>query len=109
MRRLDAALADDWNTACAALLVHLVNFQERDRPDRRARQPALNVADDRQAPLDVDRHAHQRIDHRERIVPASMQARALAAMSVWFGESFVMSGFLVTLRHAATTRADMSG
>ena len=42
-------------------------------------------------------------------VPASMQARALARMSVWFGESFVISGFFVTARHAATTRADMSG
>ena len=38
-----------------------------------------------------------------------MQARALARMSVWFGDSFVISGFFVTVRHAATTRADISG
>ena len=38
-------------------------------------------------------------------VPASMQARALAAMSVWLGESLVMSGFSVTDRQASTTRA----
>ena len=42
-------------------------------------------------------------------VPASMHARAFAAMSVWFGDSFVINGFFVTFRHAATTRADMSG
>ena len=42
-------------------------------------------------------------------VPASMQARAFSRMSVWFGESFVISGFFVTARQAATTRADISG
>ena len=41
--------------------------------------------------------------------PASIQRRALSAMSVWFGESFAISGFFVTLRHAATTRADITG
>jgi hypothetical protein len=42
-------------------------------------------------------------------LPASMQRRAFSRMSVWFGESLVTSGFLVTRRHASTTRADMSG
>ena len=42
-------------------------------------------------------------------MPASMQRRAFSRISVWLGESFVMSGFFVTLRQAATTRADMSG
>ena len=42
-------------------------------------------------------------------VPASMQALAFACMSVWLGDSFVISGFLVTARQAATTRALMSG
>jgi hypothetical protein len=42
-------------------------------------------------------------------VPASMQRRAFSAMSVWLGESLVISGLSVTLRQAATTRADMSG
>ena len=41
--------------------------------------------------------------------PASMQRRAFSAMSVWLGESLVMSGLLVTLRQASTTRADISG
>ena len=43
------------------------------------------------------------------LVPASMQRRALSWMLVWLGESLVISGFCVTLRHAATTRADISG
>jgi hypothetical protein len=30
-------------------------------------------------------------------------------MSVWFGESFVMIGFFVSRRQAATTRALISG
>ena len=30
-------------------------------------------------------------------------------MSVWFGDSFVISGLLVCARQAATTRADISG
>jgi hypothetical protein len=42
-------------------------------------------------------------------LPASMQRRAFSRMSVWFGESFVISGLRVTARHASTTRADMSG
>ena len=42
-------------------------------------------------------------------LPASMQRRAFSLMSVWFGDSLVMSGLLVTARHAATTRADISG
>ena len=42
-------------------------------------------------------------------LPASMQRRAFSLMSVWFGESLVMIGLLVTLRQASTTRADMSG
>ncbi len=42
-------------------------------------------------------------------VPASMHARAFAAMSVWLGESFVISGLRVTRRQASTTCADMSG
>jgi hypothetical protein len=41
--------------------------------------------------------------------PASMQRRAFSRMSVWLGDSLVMSGFLVTRRQAATTWADMSG
>ena len=42
-------------------------------------------------------------------LPASMQRRAFSRMSVWFGDSLVISGFFVTLRQAATTRADISG
>jgi len=42
-------------------------------------------------------------------LPASMQRRAFSRMSVWLGDSLVMSGFFVTARHAATTRADISG
>ena len=30
-------------------------------------------------------------------------------MSVWFGESFVISGFVVTFLQASTTLADISG
>ena len=41
--------------------------------------------------------------------PASRQPRALAAISVWLGESLVMMGLRVALRQAATTRADISG
>ena len=41
--------------------------------------------------------------------PASMQRRAFSWMSVWFGESLVISGFLVTRRQASTTRAEISG
>ncbi len=42
-------------------------------------------------------------------VPASMQRRALSAMSVWLGESLVISGLAVAARSAATTWADISG
>ena len=42
-------------------------------------------------------------------LPASMQRRAFSRMSVWFGDSLVISGFFVTRRQASTTRADMSG
>ena len=42
-------------------------------------------------------------------LPASMQSRAFSRMSVWFGESLVISGFFVALRQAATTRALISG
>ena len=42
-------------------------------------------------------------------VPASMQRRAFSRMSVWLGDSLVMSGLRVTARQAATTCADMSG
>ncbi len=42
-------------------------------------------------------------------VPASMHRRAFSRMSVWFGDSLVMRGLRVTRRHAATTRADISG
>jgi hypothetical protein len=42
-------------------------------------------------------------------VPASMQRRAFSAMSVWLGDSLVISGLPVTARQASTTRADMSG
>jgi hypothetical protein len=38
-----------------------------------------------------------------------MQRRAFSAMSVWLGESLVISGLSVTRRQTATTRADMSG
>src|SRR5262245_66051460 len=41
--------------------------------------------------------------------PASMQRRAFSRMSVWFGESLVMSGFFVTRRQAATTWGGMWG
>ena len=75
VRRLDAALADDRNAALAALLIHLMHLEQRDRPDRRAGQAALDVADDRPARLDVDRHAHQRVDDGEG-VGARVDARA---------------------------------
>ena len=42
-------------------------------------------------------------------VPASMQTRAFSRISAWLGDSFVISGFLVTRRQASTTRADISG
>ncbi len=42
-------------------------------------------------------------------VPASMQRRAFSLMSVWLGDSFVMSGLVVARRQAATTWADISG
>jgi len=42
-------------------------------------------------------------------VPASIQRRAFSAISVWLGDSLVMMGLAVAARHAATTRADMSG
>src|SRR5262245_37461276 len=67
VRRLDAALPDDWDAALAALLVDLMHFEQRDRPNRRSREAALDVADDRPARLDVDGHAHQRVDDCERI------------------------------------------
>ena len=38
-----------------------------------------------------------------------MQRRAFSRMSVWLGESLVISGLRVTRRQAATTRADISG
>ena len=45
------------------------------------------------APLDIDRHAHQGVDHRESH-PSRPRCtrRALPAMSVWFGDSLVISG-----------------
>ncbi len=42
-------------------------------------------------------------------VPASIQRRAFSVISVWLGDSLVISGLRVTARQAATTRADMSG
>ena len=42
-------------------------------------------------------------------LPASMHSRAFSRMSVWFGESLVISGLRVALRQAATTRALISG
>ena len=38
-----------------------------------------------------------------------MHRRAFSRMSVWFGDSLVISGFFVAFRQAATTRADTSG
>src|SRR5688572_16950005 len=49
VRRLDAALADDRDAALAALLVDLMHFEQCDRPNRRSREAALDVADDRPA------------------------------------------------------------
>src|SRR5688500_12570710 len=37
VRRHDAALTDDRNAACLALLIDLVDLQQRDRPDRGSR------------------------------------------------------------------------
>src|SRR6478609_827623 len=65
VRGLDTALADDRDAALAALAVDLIHLEQRDRLDRRAGEPALDVADDRPARLDVDRHAHQGVDDRE--------------------------------------------
>ena len=42
-------------------------------------------------------------------LPAAMHWRAFSTMSVWFGDSLVMSGLSVSRRHAATTWADISG
>ena len=42
-------------------------------------------------------------------LPAATHWRAFSTMSVWFGESLVMSGLSVSRRHAATTCADISG
>ena len=47
--------------------VDLVHLQQRDRLDRRSRQAALDVADDRAAATRVDGHAHHRVDDRQRI------------------------------------------
>ncbi len=65
--RRDAALADDGYVVFASHVIHLMNFQQRDRLDRGAREPALNVTDDRSARFRVDGHAHDGVDDRQTI------------------------------------------
>src|SRR5690606_39818810 len=48
------------------LLIHLMHLEQRDRLDCGTRESALHVAEDRAPRLDVDGHAHQRVDHGER-------------------------------------------
>src|SRR5690606_16911287 len=67
LRRADAALADDGYLVPAGDFVHLVDLQQGDGLDGRARQSALDVADDRLARVHVDGHAGHGIDHGERI------------------------------------------
>ena len=42
-------------------------------------------------------------------LPASIHRSAFEAISVWLGESFVIIGLLVFLRHISTTLKDISG
>ena len=49
------------------------------------------------------------ISREKSSAPASRQRRAFSLMSVWFGESLMISGFFVTARQAATTLALISG
>ena len=76
-------------------LADLLHLEQRDRLDRRAGQAALDVADHRLArcaasmamPIIVLMTASASL-------PASMQRRAFSRMSVWFGDSLVISGLL---------------
>jgi len=90
-------------------LVHLMHLEQRDRLDRRAREPALHVADHRAARLHVDGHTHDGVDHRQGIRAClDAAARVLADVGL-VGRDVVMRGFFVTRRQAATTCADISG
>ena len=71
-----------------------------DRPPWRLPMTAVRVRASMAMPMSV-------LMTENASVPASMQRRAFSWMLVWLGESLVMSGFLVTARQAATTRADI--
>ena len=90
-------------------LVNLMHLQQGYRFDRRPGQATLNVTDNRVSRLGIDGHAHQGVDHRKAVAAGFDTGRALARISVWFGDSLVMIGLDVTARQAATTRADISG
>src|SRR5947209_6778653 len=62
--RFDAALADDGDFHGAR---GFVDREHRDGANRGTRQTARDVAQTRLPCVDVDRHAPQRVDHRERI------------------------------------------
>ena len=65
----------------------------RDRPHRRAREPAVAGRDARLAGGRVDRARLQRVDQRDRVGPPSSAATATAAGSATLGVSFTISGF----------------
>ena len=67
------ALADDGDAMGPAHLVDLMDLEQRDGLDGRARETALTVPEERAAGLDIDGHAHDRVDDREGI-GAGLQA-----------------------------------
>jgi hypothetical protein len=55
-----------------------MHLEQRDGLDRRPDKTTLDVADHRAPRFHVDGHAHDRVDHRETVGPASMQRRAFS-------------------------------
>src|SRR5256884_5373405 len=66
-RTRDAALADDRNAVRVRHLVHLAHLEERNGLDGGPGEAPLHVADHGAPRAHVDRHAHDGVDHRERV------------------------------------------
>src|SRR5580704_3567948 len=77
----DATLADDRNVPGTGDLVHLFDLEQRNWLDRGARQATLRVAQKSAPTVDIDGHAGDRVDDRERI-GAGLDAQASVGANI---------------------------
>ena len=107
------ACAPDWMppipTTGTSTRPHRRDLRERDRPDRRAGQPAGPAAEPRRArSVRVPGHAAQRVDQRHGVGARGLgRLRRTAATSAVFGVSLTISGLRVRGRTARMTRRQL--